>query len=399
MFVDQQIGAILNALNATGQMENTFILWTADHADGQGDHYHWRKGYPYEFSAHVPMLLRWPESYASSVKIKRGTVITNLVSELRDVLHTMVHAAGAEAQVPAGHFQPQDGKSLLCLLSDPTGHVCNYKINPGPWRKYLDLEHSTVYNNSVHWNALTDGEIKYVFNAYFPSEQLFNLTADPNELTDMSQDPQHAALLDYWRNRLVKQFERENRGPDWVKNGTLQRRVQGQTYGPNFPQGPVPAAGDGLVPLPNGSPNDCWLLEGTVSKTDNTTRLHLYTSEGGPLAPYCLASTTSSGGSLIIDTCAAGTYTPEQHFYIQNHTAGANGAQLLVHVPSGQCVALPGGAETSPIVLQDCATGPADEQEWVFGQSGRLCISSVDLCITVDAQWDVVDPRLDLKKY
>ena len=28
-------------------------------------------------------------------------------------------------------------------------------VNPGPWRRFLDLEHSTVYNETVHWNALT----------------------------------------------------------------------------------------------------------------------------------------------------------------------------------------------------------------------------------------------------
>ena len=100
----------------------------------------------------------------------------------------------------AGHFKPEDGKSLLCLLKDITGKTCDYQGenkallclcldsscidflrpgNPGPWRAYLDLENSNVYNETVHWNALTDGEIKYIFNAFYPSEMLFNLSADP----------------------------------------------------------------------------------------------------------------------------------------------------------------------------------------------------------------------------
>lgn len=48
-FVDEQIVKILNVLDQRNLLENTYILWTADHGDGQGDHYHWRKGYPYEF--------------------------------------------------------------------------------------------------------------------------------------------------------------------------------------------------------------------------------------------------------------------------------------------------------------------------------------------------------------
>ena len=51
---------------------------------------------------------------------------------------------------------------MLCLLTDPTGTRCEYAPNPGPWRQYLDLEHSTCYNETNHWNALTDGLIKYV---------------------------------------------------------------------------------------------------------------------------------------------------------------------------------------------------------------------------------------------
>ena len=103
-FVDEQVGLIYAALVNASLLESTFILWSADHGDGQGDHYHWRKGYPYEFSAHVPMLVRWPQSAAASVTIPRGTVITSLVSELRDIFHTAVDVAGAAAAslIPAG---------------------------------------------------------------------------------------------------------------------------------------------------------------------------------------------------------------------------------------------------------------------------------------------------------
>ena len=134
-FVDEQVGLIYQALVNNSMLESTFILWSADHGDGQGDHYHWRKGYPYEFSAHVPMLVRWPESAARSVAIPRGTVIRSLVSELRDVFHTAVDVAGAGGLIPAGHFKPEDGKSLLCLLKDPSGAGCDYAPNPGPWRR------------------------------------------------------------------------------------------------------------------------------------------------------------------------------------------------------------------------------------------------------------------------
>jgi arylsulfatase len=45
-FVDEQIGHIYQTLKSTSLLDNTWIIFTADHGDGQGDHYHWRKGFP-----------------------------------------------------------------------------------------------------------------------------------------------------------------------------------------------------------------------------------------------------------------------------------------------------------------------------------------------------------------
>jgi arylsulfatase len=40
-FIDEWVGKILDALTATAQLENTYIVWAGDHGDGQSDHYHW----------------------------------------------------------------------------------------------------------------------------------------------------------------------------------------------------------------------------------------------------------------------------------------------------------------------------------------------------------------------
>ena len=249
-FVDEQVGLIYKALTDTKQLQTTFVLWTADHGDGQGDMYHWRKGYPYEFSAHVPMLLRWPEAWEEEdpsrvAGVKRGTVINPpVVSELRDVFHTLIDAAGLSHNIslhdnePPRKFDKTDGKSLLCLLRDPSGKSdCDYPPNPGAWRSWVDLEHSTCYNMSNHWSALTDGKTKYVYRAWIGDEQLFDLEADPKETIDRSVDPKYDNTRLLWRKRMVMQFEREGRGEGWVKDGELMIRTKGTTYGPNYPGG------------------------------------------------------------------------------------------------------------------------------------------------------------------
>eukprot|EP00756_Hemistasia_phaeocysticola_P018311 Hpha_TRINITY_DN15585_c1_g12::TRINITY_DN15585_c1_g12_i1::g.103910::m.103910 len=220
-FVDEWVGEVISAVRRRGWWDNTLVVFVSDHGDGQGDHYHWRKGYPYEFSAKVPFLLKWHAGLAGA-KVAPGSVLGDTV-ELRDVLHTMIDAA--EVTPPSGIFNDNDGKSLLNIVRGEAG-----------WREWVDMEHSTCYNETNHWNALTDGRMKYVFNAFFPEEQLFNLTADPHEFTDLATSPAHQQELTKWRGRLVSQFEQEGRGSAWVQNGVLQRRTKGQTYSPNYPK-------------------------------------------------------------------------------------------------------------------------------------------------------------------
>ena len=83
------------------------------------------------------------------------------------MFHTIVDAVGVSDDssnpiAPLGHLAAEDGKSLLCLLKDPTGRShCDYALNPGPWRGWIDMEHNTCYNGTNHWSSLTDGATKY----------------------------------------------------------------------------------------------------------------------------------------------------------------------------------------------------------------------------------------------
>jgi arylsulfatase len=225
-FVDEQVGYIFEALEETGMLNSTMVVWTADHGDGQGDHYHWRKGYPYELSSHVPMLLRLPESLDGGA-MTRGRSLSH-VTELRDIFPTMVDAAGITGSCADTDV---DGASLLCLLGDPTWASCGRSA--AGWRKWIGLEHDTCYNMTNHWSALTDGKFKYVFQAWNASEQLFNLTADPGERQDLAG--KDTVTLERWRERLVAQFEQEKRGEGWVRSGRLVRRTTSQLYSPHYP--------------------------------------------------------------------------------------------------------------------------------------------------------------------
>lgn len=74
-----------------------------------------------------------------------------------------------------------------------------------------------------------------MYRAFYDDEQLFDLVNDPGERMDVSNVDSYASVLATWRAKLVRQFEDEGRGTQWVSNGHLVRREQGQTYSPNYP--------------------------------------------------------------------------------------------------------------------------------------------------------------------
>lgn len=212
-FIDDQIGRILEALRRRGLYGSTLILFVSDHGDMLGDHHHWRKCYPYEASARVPLLLRWPDGLIAA---DRGQV-RDEVAELRDIMPTFLSAAGIA--VP----DSVDGQSLL----DPIA-------GSGPtWREHLDLEHNVCYSPRNHWNALTDGRWKYVYRALDGEELLFDLGADPEERQNLAGIVSSGSELRRWRSLLVSHFA--ERGEPYLRNGGLSPRPEGTLYSPGFP--------------------------------------------------------------------------------------------------------------------------------------------------------------------
>lgn len=91
-FVDEGIGAILDEINEQGLMDDFFIVWVADHGDMNGDHNLWRKGYPYEESAHVPMVIKMDGEGG-------GAKVVDSVVEIRDVAVTVWDVVGVLEEV------------------------------------------------------------------------------------------------------------------------------------------------------------------------------------------------------------------------------------------------------------------------------------------------------------
>jgi arylsulfatase len=183
------------------------VLFTSDHGEMLGDHYYFRKVVPFEGSARVPFLLTGPG-------IPAGTVIDEPVS-LADVMPTLLDCAGiAEPDTV-------DGRSVLPLITAGSA---------SSWREYVHIEHAPCYHRDEGYHCLTDGRMKYIWWTSTGREQLFHLAADPNELQDLAADPQYAATLAVWRERMIAQLQGR---PEGFTDGT--HLLPGREYPPTLP--------------------------------------------------------------------------------------------------------------------------------------------------------------------
>lgn len=212
-FIDHQIGRYLYELRHHDRetFENTMVVFTSDHGDMMGDHHHWRKTYAYEGSARVPMIVAPPLAWG-----KREGRVSEAPVEMRDILPTLLEAAGAE--IP----ESVDGGSMLPLCEG----------NEEGWREFVQGEHSNCYTHEEGMQYVTDGREKYIWFHHTGREQFFDLQSDPLECKDLSGLPEVADRLEVWRGRLAEINER--RGDPRGGNGKLQVVEEALKLSPNY---------------------------------------------------------------------------------------------------------------------------------------------------------------------
>lgn len=186
--IDHQIHRFMETLGDYGLAANTWICFVSDHGEMMGDHHLWRKGYPYEGSARVPLILAGPRSAA----LRPGSVAPHL-AELRDVMPTLLDCAGLP--VPA----TVEGRSLLPAA----------RGEATPVRPHLHGE-MPLFGQSLQW--VTDGREKYVWWSGTGHEQLFDVEADPQERHDLAAAAERPDRLAHWRHTLAMELEGREEG-------------------------------------------------------------------------------------------------------------------------------------------------------------------------------------------
>jgi len=164
--LDDSVGAVLDALKANGQADNTVVVFASDHgAMAPGLNTPWRdfKGTLFDGGIRVPLIVRWPDGR------KAGTRSTQ-VGTLMDLTASFLRIA--DANVPDG--QPLDGMDLLAHAERGEADTAR-----------------TIYWRSRRgdktWWAVRDGDMKYIRKQIGEETEqwLFDLKADPGEQSDL----------------------------------------------------------------------------------------------------------------------------------------------------------------------------------------------------------------------
>ncbi len=178
--IDDQIYRLYDALKGEIR-QNTYLLFTSDHGEMLGDHYLFRKCYPYEGSVRIPFLICGPE-------IESGQQVFYPVC-LEDIMPTVLQLA--EVPVP----ETVEGQSLIPILRGE-----KKKLE----REYLHGEHASCYSYHQANHFLTDGKEKYCWFPATGKEQLFDLTQDPGEIHDLATDSRFQERVVFWRKKLIE---------------------------------------------------------------------------------------------------------------------------------------------------------------------------------------------------
>lgn len=162
---DAQIGRILAELEASGQADNTLVIYTSDHGLAMGQHGLLGKQNQYDHSVRAPFVVKGPN-------IPAGKTATGMFY-LNSVFPTAAELAGIE--IP----ESVDAPSIVPLINGEK-----------------DVEFETVYGAYRHFQRMVRSQdYKLIYYPMIKRTQLFDMKSDPLEMHDISSQPEHAERI------------------------------------------------------------------------------------------------------------------------------------------------------------------------------------------------------------
>ncbi|MDA3959875.1 MAG: sulfatase-like hydrolase/transferase [Planctomycetota bacterium] len=177
-YEDWLFGQVLEALEASGQADNTIVMYCSDHGDYTAEHGLWCKGLPcFRGAYNVPMMIAGPGIV--------GDRVVDAPVSLTDVAPTVLELTGTESDLPCS------GYSLVPWLRGET---------PDTWRTAVFTQSNGNEQYGIQRSITADGW-KYVYNGY-DFDELYDLSNDPHEQHNLNGDPRYAQQLEDLCSRM-----------------------------------------------------------------------------------------------------------------------------------------------------------------------------------------------------
>ena len=185
--MDDHVKSMVERLKATGQYDNTVIVFTSDNGFLQGEHrIPGDKYVPYEESIRVPFIMEGPG-------IRKNAHVSDLVSNI-DFAPTILDAAKANAG------RTMDGVSLLPKAKSATATLPDRAIGLEANAPLFSSEGMPHQYDKAYFGVRTS-RWKYVKWAYGLTE-LYDLQADPYELNNLASDPAYSSTVSSMQTKM-----------------------------------------------------------------------------------------------------------------------------------------------------------------------------------------------------
>jgi arylsulfatase A-like enzyme len=201
--IDEGVGRVIKALKASGQLENTLIVFTSDQGYAWGQHGFKEKWMPYDDNIKAPLIFSWkgslPEGKVCDVPVN-GLDITSTFHEIANI------------QEP----WEMHGRSLATLIKNPQA-----KWNQGPmilentihaygedFTRQLKNREEPSRKGLYPWIMLRDQNYKYIRHiSKNKIEELYDMNKDPKELNNLAVNPEYHILLKEMRHKTIEAFK------------------------------------------------------------------------------------------------------------------------------------------------------------------------------------------------
>jgi arylsulfatase A-like enzyme len=183
---DDFLGMVMDALDESGQADNTLIIFMSDHGDYVGAHGLFMKGVAaFDECYHIPCVMRWPDGI-----VRPGRTI--------DAFVTLADFAPTFAELATSNMPEASGHSLTPFLQDQSpadwpDEVCS-QFNG------VELYYSQRFVRTREW--------KYVYNG-FDFDELYHLTEDPHCMCNLAEDRRYRGIIKEMCQRMWRKAYRE----------------------------------------------------------------------------------------------------------------------------------------------------------------------------------------------